>query len=119
MAFEQRRSQDAALENSAKRMAERRQQAMRRRISSELVGQLAGQWDQEGLVGDLASAVGYDGQILRALQEVVRVRQECLHSVSYKMSARCQVPDILRFIDWGLGDLFTANGALVGRNINF
>ena len=54
MAFEQLRSQDAALQNSAKRMIER-MQAINEELDQqwELVGQLTGQRDQEALVEEL------------------------------------------------------------------
>ncbi|AVK06664.1 hypothetical protein N5E30_23490 [Pseudomonas chengduensis] len=54
MAFEQLRSQDAALQSSAKRMIER-MQAINEELDLqwELVGQLTGQRDQEVLVEKL------------------------------------------------------------------
>lgn len=54
MAFEQLRSQDVALQSSAKRMIER-MQAINEELDQqwELVGQLTGQRDQEVLVEEL------------------------------------------------------------------
>lgn len=54
MAFEQLRSQDAAVQSSAKRMIER-MQAINEELDQqwELVGQLTGQRDQEVLVEEL------------------------------------------------------------------
>ena len=54
MSFEQLRSQDAALQSSARRMIER-MQAINEELDQqwELVGQLTGQRDQEALVEEL------------------------------------------------------------------